>query len=121
MGAALVLLFDLFSAVGVITCAYLLYQKYFAADSVEAPRVNTAYEKGFSDAVKYFGLRKLYEEDEALKRRMESVFADAGISHRILAKVKGADWDPDYADRNDKEEDHGKQQDRQRGHREGPF
>lgn len=112
-------LFDLLSAVGVIACAYLLYKKFFTQQAPVAPRENTAYEEGFSDAVKYFGLRKLYEEDEALQRRMESVFADAGINHRILSLIKGADSVPASAGAGRREDNYGKPQDRRRGRNSG--
>lgn len=87
----LVLIFDLLSAVGIIAVAYLLYKKFFASPPARDTTRETAYEEGFSDAVRYFGLRKLCEEDPVLKRRMEAVFTEAGITHRIdelLVKAK---------------------------------
>jgi len=79
----LVLIFDLLSAVGIIAVAYLLYKKFFASPPARDTTRETAYEEGFSDAVRYFGLRKLYGEDPALRNRMEQVFTEAGINHRI--------------------------------------
>jgi hypothetical protein len=83
-----VLLFDLISAAGIITVAYLLYKKFYRPGSTKERARETAYEEGFSDAVKYFGLKKLYEDDPVLKRRMESVFGEAGVTHRIAALLE---------------------------------
>ncbi len=78
-----VLLFDLLSAIGIVAVAYRLYKIFFTPPATKDKTRETAYEKGFSDAVRYFGLKKLYEEDQVLKRRMETVFTEAGITHRI--------------------------------------
>ncbi|MBI4964149.1 MAG: hypothetical protein HY913_12790 [Desulfomonile tiedjei] len=78
-----VLLFDVLSVIGVIAVAYLVYKKFFASPPAEDKTRQTAYEEGFSDAIRYFGLRKLYKEDAALEQRMNSVFGEAGINHRI--------------------------------------
>jgi hypothetical protein len=86
-----VLLFDLVSAAGIVAVAYLLYKKFFRADPAKEVQRETAYEEGFSDAVKYFGLKQLYQEDPILRRRMESVFGEAGISHRIAALLEQSD------------------------------
>jgi len=54
---------------------------------VPSPKKNkireTAYEEGFSDAVKYFGLKKLYEDDPLLKQRMQEVFGEVGVEHKF--------------------------------------
>lgn len=83
-----VLLFDLISAAGIIAVAYLLYKKFFKQSSSKDSAKETAYEEGFSDAVKYFGLKKLYQDDPVLKRRMEAVFGEAGVTHRIAALLE---------------------------------
>jgi hypothetical protein len=80
-----VLLFDFLSAAGVIAVAYLLYKKFMGPSPSRNQLRETAYEEGFSDAVKYFGLKKLYEDDKALKRHMEEAFGEAGITNRITA------------------------------------
>jgi len=83
-----VVLFDLMSAVGIITVAYLLYKKFFGSNAAKDRTRETAYEEGFSDAVKYFGLKRIYEEDPILQRRMEAVLGEAGITHRIAELLK---------------------------------
>jgi hypothetical protein len=80
-----VLLFDLISAVGIIAVVYLLYRKFVGPSPSRNQLRETAYEEGFSDAVKYFGLKKLYEEDKTLRRHMEAAFGEAGISNKITA------------------------------------
>jgi hypothetical protein len=79
-----VLIFDLISALGIIAVAYILYKRFFSSAPSGDEVRNRAYEEGFSDAVRYFGLKKLYEDDAGLRRRMEEVFHDAGLSHRII-------------------------------------
>lgn len=81
-------LLELISAAAMIAVAYLLYKKYFSAGPTKDSTRATAYEEGFSDAVKYFGLKKLYEEDPILKRRMEAVLGEAGVTHRIAALLE---------------------------------
>ncbi|MFH0824433.1 MAG: hypothetical protein V2B18_16895 [Pseudomonadota bacterium] len=79
----LVILFDFVSAVGIIAVAYIIYRKFVGPPAKPDSGHATAYEEGFSDAVKYFGLKKLYEEDPVLRERMQEVFGEAGITHRI--------------------------------------
>jgi hypothetical protein len=77
----LVLIFDFIAAVGVIACAFLIYRSVKGKEGVEPNE--KAYTRGFNDAVKYFGIKKLYSEDPELYKHMQEVFADAGIEHRI--------------------------------------
>jgi hypothetical protein len=80
----LVLILDFVAAVAVCAIAYILYKKFVSPTPQEDKAVEIAYEQGFSDAVRYFGLRKLYEDDPFLKDRMNQVFAEAGAPHKLL-------------------------------------
>ena len=80
-----VLLFDFISAAGIVVVAYLLYRKFVGPSTSRNQLSETAYEEGFSDAVKYFGLKKLYEEDKMLRKHMEEALGEAGITNRITA------------------------------------
>jgi hypothetical protein len=79
-----VILDFLIAALAVGAIGYILYKK-FAAPVPQKDRLrDIAYEQGFSDAVKYFGLRKLYEDDPFLRERMTQVFSEAGVPHKYL-------------------------------------
>lgn len=58
---------------------YLVYRAFF---SQKVPK-KSSYEQGFEDAVRYFGLKRLYEEDKQLAARMTEVFDEAGLKQRI--------------------------------------
>ncbi len=67
---------------------YLVYRAFFSAK----PTKESPYEQGFEDAVRYFGLKKLYEEDKELAARMSQVFDEAGLESRFektLNRVTG--------------------------------
>jgi hypothetical protein len=80
----LILLLDLIAALAVSAIAYILYKKFVAPSPQKNRLADIAYEQGFSDAVRYFGLRKLYEDDPFLKERMNQVFNEAGTPHKFL-------------------------------------
>jgi hypothetical protein len=65
-----------------VLVAGLIYVIYRAFFSQTAPK-KSPYEQGFEDAVRYFGLKKLYEEDEQLAARMTKVFDEAGLKKRM--------------------------------------
>ncbi len=74
---------DFLLLMGIVWAGVALHRWYARpATSLDSVR-ETAYEEGFSDAVRYFGLKKLYEEDRHLRERMEQVFGEAGIHHKI--------------------------------------
>ena len=77
----LVVLFDFLAVAAVI---YILYRKFVAPSPKKAQSREIAYEEGFNDAIRYFGLKKLYEDDPELKQRMNEVFSEAGVSHKYL-------------------------------------
>lgn len=79
MGELLVMIFDVIAAVAVCYLAWMLYKKFVAPVPSKDRTADIAYEEGFSDAVKYFGLKKLYKDDPELKERMDEVFAEAGV------------------------------------------
>ncbi len=81
----LILLFDFISAVGIVVVAFLLYRRFIGPNRSRNQLRETAYEEGFSDAVKYFGLKKLYDDDKMLRKHMEEAFGEAGITNRITA------------------------------------
>ncbi len=69
----------------------MLYRKFLASSPGKDSIRETAYEEGFNAAVKYFGVKKLYEDDPALKQRMLEVFSEAGVPHKyegIIESVK---------------------------------
>ena len=77
----LVVLLDFLAVVAV---AYIVYKKFVAPSPKQAQSTEIAYEEGFNDAIRYFGLKKLYEDDPELKRHMNQVFDEAGVSHKYL-------------------------------------
>jgi hypothetical protein len=78
----MIALVDLVAVVAFCAIAYILYRR-FVVPSPRKDRIReTAYEEGFNDAVKYFGVKKLYEDDPALKQRMQEVFSEAGVPHK---------------------------------------
>jgi hypothetical protein len=79
-----VILDFLIAALAVGAIGYILYKKFVAPAPQKDRLRDIAYEQGFSDAVKYFGLRKLYEDDPFLKERMNQVFSEAGVPHKFL-------------------------------------
>lgn len=89
MGELLVILFDLVAALAVCAIAYMLYRKFVAPPQAQDRTKEIAYEEGFSDAVKYFGLKKLYDDDPELKQRMNQVFSEVGVSHRLSDLLEG--------------------------------
>ncbi len=76
-------LVDIVTIIVLIAFCYIVYKRFFTMGDINTPQTNTEYEQGFTDAVEYFGLRKLYEEDQDLKNQMQQVFGEAGIHHRM--------------------------------------
>ncbi len=92
MGELLIIIFDLVAAAAVCTIAYILYRKFVVPSPRKDKIREAAYEEGFNDAVKYFGLKKLYEDDPFLKQRMNEVFDEVGVPHKyaqVIDAVKG--------------------------------
>jgi len=88
------IILDLLAVLALPAIAYILYRKFLAPTPSKDKIAELAYEEGFSDAVRYFGLKKLYEEDQALKHRMNEVFDEAGVTHKfadILGRIKKAE------------------------------
>ena len=83
MGEALIIVLDLIAAVAVIVIATILYRKFVVPSPKKDKIREIAYEEGFSDAVRYFGLKKLYRDDPALKQRMSEVFNEVGVPHKF--------------------------------------
>lgn len=82
MAELLVIILDLVAAAAVCAIAFILYRK-FVVPSPNKDRIReAAYEEGFRDAVKYFGLKKLYADDPLLKERMSEVFSEVGVPHK---------------------------------------
>jgi hypothetical protein len=80
----LFLAFDVItSVIGIGTICYLVYNRFFKVPADVQQASSSSYEEGFSDAVKYFGLKELYRESKDLRYHMQTTFADAGIHHRI--------------------------------------
>jgi hypothetical protein len=86
-----VILDFLIAALAVSAIAYILYKKFVAPSPQKNRLADIAYEQGFSDAVRYFGLRKLYEDDPFLMQRMNQVFNEAGTPHKLLDVFEGKD------------------------------
>lgn len=87
----MIALLDLVGVAAFCLLAYLLYRKFLVPRPGKDSIRETAYEEGFNDAVKYFGVKKLYEDDPALKQRMLEVFSEAGVPHKyegIIESVK---------------------------------
>lgn len=89
MGEIIVIVLDLVAAVAVSAIAYILYRKFVVPAPKKDSIRDAAYEEGFSDAIKFFGLNKLYRDDPSLKHRMKDVFRDAGIEHRLARVIEG--------------------------------
>lgn len=87
----MVIIFDFLAVLGIVAIAYVLYRKFVAPSPSKDRAKQIAYEQGFSDAVKYFGLKKLYEDDAFLKERMIQVFGEAGTLHRLLDALEPQD------------------------------
>jgi hypothetical protein len=79
MGELMVAIFDLIAVVAVCSIAWILYKKFVAPAPPKDRTTDIAYEQGFNDAVKYFGLKKLYKDDPELKQRMDEVFTETGV------------------------------------------
>ena len=79
MGELMVAIFDLIAVVAVCSIAWILYKKFVAPAPPKDRATDIAYEQGFNDAVKYFGLKKLYKDDPELKQRMDEVFTETGV------------------------------------------
>ncbi len=91
MGELLIVVFDLIAAAAVCAIAYILYKKFVVPGSAGDKTKEISYEQGFSDAVKYFGLKKLYSDDPELKQRMNDVFSEAGAHHKLSKALEGND------------------------------
>ncbi len=91
MGEALIIILDLIAAVAVISIAYILYRKFVVPSPKKDKIREIAYEEGFSDAVRYFGLKKLYRDDPVLKQRMNEVFNEVGLPHKFSNLLHTAD------------------------------
>lgn len=87
----IILIVDIIAAAAVCAVAYILYRKFIVPTPKRDELRQLAYEEGFADAVRYFGLRKLYEEDDYLRKRLDQVFSEAGVSHRFAAVLEGID------------------------------
>jgi hypothetical protein len=82
---------DLLALLAVPAIVYILYRKFVAPTPSKEKIAELAYEEGFRDAVRYFGLKRLYEEDRELNQRMTEVFDEAGVPHQfadMLARIK---------------------------------
>ena len=86
----MIALLDLLAVAALCFAGYMLYRKFVAPSTGKNSIRETAYEEGFNDAVKYFGVRKLYEDDPALKQRMLEVFSEAGVPHKYEGKIDSA-------------------------------
>jgi hypothetical protein len=87
----MIALLDVVAIAAFCLIAYMLYRKFLVPSPGKDSIRETAYEEGFTDAVKYFGVRKLYDDDPALKQRMLEVFSEAGAPHKyegIIDSVK---------------------------------
>lgn len=91
--------FDLIAAAAVCAIAYILYKRFVAPGPGKDKMTEIAYEQGFSDAVKYFGLKKLYKDDPELKQRMNEVFSEAGAQHKLSKAIEGNDRGKERPDR----------------------
>jgi hypothetical protein len=83
MGELLVVIFDVIAAAAVCYIAWMLFKRFVAPTPSRDKAADIAYEQGFSDAVKYFGLKKLYKDDPELKQRMDEVFSEAGVPEKL--------------------------------------
>jgi hypothetical protein len=93
MGKALIIIFDLIAAVAVIGIAVILYRKFVAPSPTRDKVREIAYEEGFSDAVRYFGLKKLYSDDPMLTQRMNEVFREVGVPHKFSDLLQSLEQD----------------------------
>jgi hypothetical protein len=66
---------------GAAALIYFLYQNFFGKAK------KSPYDQGFEDAVRYFGLKKLYEEDVELAARKREVFDHAGLEDKTKGPI----------------------------------
>lgn len=73
-------------AVGII--AWALVRKYIWQPSMTRAR-DAGYEKGFGDAIKYFGMTKFYRENPNLKERRDRAIDELELSDRLRVIESG--------------------------------
>ncbi len=86
----MIALLDLLAVAALCLIGYILYRKFVVPSPRKDSIRETAYEEGFNDAVKYFGVKKLYDDDPALKQRMLEVFSEAGVPHKYEGIIDSA-------------------------------
>ena len=67
-------------AVGII--AWALVRKYIWQPSMTRAK-DAGYEKGFGDAIKYFGMTRFYRENPDLKERRDRTIDELEVSDRL--------------------------------------
>jgi len=83
MGPLFVLL-DLAAVVAVGIIAWALIRKYIWQPAMIRAR-DSGYEKGFADAIKYFGMTGFYRENPHLKERRDRALDELELSDRLRA------------------------------------
>ena len=73
---------DMVSIVAIVVVAGFLLRKYVWLPTVNKAR-DIGYEKGFADAIKFFGINRFYKANPDLKERRDSTIDELDTTDRI--------------------------------------
>jgi hypothetical protein len=73
---------DMLAVVAVVVIAGFLVRKYVWLPAVAKAR-DVGYEKGFADAIKFFGINKFYQANPDLKERRDLAIDELDIPDRM--------------------------------------
>ena len=73
---------DMISIVAIVVVAGFLVRKYVWLPAVSKAR-DIGYEKGFADAIKFFGIKKFYQANPDLKERRDLAIDELDITDRM--------------------------------------
>ena len=74
--------FDMLAVVAVVVIAGVLVRKHVWLPAVNRAR-DIGYEKGFADAIKFFGINKFYRANPELKERRDLAIDELDIADRM--------------------------------------
>ena len=73
---------DMVSIVAVLVVAGFLVRKYVWLPAMNKAR-DVGYEKGFADAIKFFGIKKFYDTNPDLRERRDLAIDELDIADRM--------------------------------------
>lgn len=74
--------FDMVAVVAVVVIAGFLVRQFIWLPAVKRAR-DVGYEKGFADAIKFFGINKFYQANPDLKERRDLAIDELDIPDRM--------------------------------------